>query len=120
MKTTDEEIEDALDRLCKYFGWDTPSEQRGEIRTNMRDLVRWAREERDKEWVEIIQWLSGEKGDFPTCPDNARYCWRTPLREKVKALLSPKKEEDESIYCGCGAELSPHEIEYDWVCQECR
>lgn len=49
-----------------------------------------AREDRDAEWMEIIKWLSGEVGEFPICPDGARYCWRTELRKKV-VVLSPNK-----------------------------
>ena len=93
MKTTDEEIEDALDRLCKHFGWDTPSEQRGEIRTNMRDLVRWAREERDKEWEEKVKEATRLRQGClcirgQECSSEG---WNGAMDFVCEALLSPKK-----------------------------
>lgn len=59
------------------------------LRTALTTIDQNARESRDKEWMEIVTWLTGEEGDFPSCPDGARYCWRTELRKKVEALFHP-------------------------------
>lgn len=38
-------------------------------------------EERER-YIGIFKWLLGYD-DFPQCPDNARYCWRTHLQRKL-------------------------------------